>query len=106
MDESQIASDSAVCNLIVSPNKPEYSDAYDPIRSRQMNLSKPTLLGIPFDPNSSYLRGAADAPPLIREAFHCDSSNSSTESGIEPSAVSVYRRKIFDSYQRMPSGVP
>ncbi len=43
----------------------------------------PVLLGIPFDANSSYLRGAADAPPLIREAFHCDSSNSSTESGIE-----------------------
>jgi arginase len=43
----------------------------------------PVLLGIPFDANSSYLRGAAGAPPLIREAFHCDSSNSSTESGIE-----------------------
>ena len=43
----------------------------------------PVLLGIPFDANSSYLRGAADAPPLIREAFHCDSSNSSTENGIE-----------------------
>jgi len=43
----------------------------------------PVLLGIPFDANSSYLRGAADAPPLIRQALHCDSSNSSTESGIE-----------------------
>jgi arginase len=50
---------------------------------------KPTLLGIPFDANSSYLRGAADAPPLIREAFRCDSSNSSTESGIELGADSV-----------------
>src|ERR1700733_381633 len=54
-----------------------------------MDPSKPTLLGIPFDANSSYLRGAADAPPLIREAFHCDSSNSSTENGIELSAESV-----------------
>ncbi|MGA8491803.1 MAG: agmatinase [Terriglobales bacterium] len=54
-----------------------------------MNSSKPTLLGIPFDANSSYLRGAADAPPLIREAFHCDSSNSSAESGIELNAESV-----------------
>jgi len=43
----------------------------------------PALLGVPFDANSSYLRGTADAPPLIREAFHCDSSNASTESGIE-----------------------
>jgi arginase len=50
---------------------------------------KPTLLGIPFDANSSYLQGAADAPPLIREAFRCDSSNSSTESEIELGAESV-----------------
>jgi arginase len=50
---------------------------------------KPTLLGIPFDANSSYLRGAADAPPLIRDAFHCESSNSSTESGIELGSQSV-----------------
>jgi arginase len=50
---------------------------------------KPALLGIPFDANSSYLRGAADAPPLVREAFRCDSSNSSTESGIELGAESV-----------------
>ena len=53
------------------------------MRSVQMKFPKPTLLGIPFDANSSYLRGAAGAPPLIREAFRCDSSNSSTESGIE-----------------------
>lgn len=42
----------------------------------------PTLLGIPFDANSSYLRGAAEAPPLIREAVHCDSANSWTETGL------------------------
>ena len=52
-------------------------------------LRVPVLLGIPFDANSSYLRGAADAPPLIREAFHCESSNSSTESGIELDSESV-----------------
>jgi agmatinase len=49
----------------------------------------PVLLGVPFDANSSYMRGAADAPPLIREAFHCASSNSSTESGIELSSESL-----------------
>jgi agmatinase len=49
----------------------------------------PVLLGIPFDANSSYLRGAAGAPHLIRKAFHCDSSNSSTETGIELSPESV-----------------
>jgi arginase len=47
------------------------------------------LLGIPFDANSSYLRGAAGAPPLIREAFRCDSANSSTETGIELDSESL-----------------
>ena len=41
----------------------------------------PVLLGIPFDANSSYLRGTAEAPPLIREAFRSDSSNLCTEAG-------------------------
>jgi arginase len=43
----------------------------------------PTLLGIPFDAHSSYLRGAAAAPPKIREALHCDSSNMWTELGVD-----------------------
>lgn len=41
------------------------------------------LLGIPWDESSSYLRGAAGAPPLIRAAFSCESSNSSGENGVE-----------------------
>jgi arginase family enzyme len=76
--------------LIVRFNLMEWATpSISPMRSQRMNPSKPTLLGIPFDANSSYLRGAADAPPLIREAYHCDSSNSSTESGIELSAESI-----------------
>jgi len=59
------------------------------MRSLQMKPSTPTLLGIPFDANSSYLRGAAGAPPLIRAAFHCESSNSSTESALELGSESV-----------------
>src|SRR5579864_4285361 len=50
----------------------------------------PTLLGIPFDANSSYLRGSAGAPPKIREALHCDASNSCTESGIDLAAAGAY----------------
>ena len=50
----------------------------------------PTLLGIPFDANSSYLRGAAGAPAKIREALHCDASNSWTESGVDLSAPGAY----------------
>ena len=37
------------------------------------------LLGVAFDENSSYMRGAALAPQRIREAFFCDSSNQWTE---------------------------
>ena len=50
----------------------------------------PTLLGIPLDENSSYLRGAAGAPLKIREALHCDASNSWTESGVDLGSAGAY----------------
>jgi agmatinase len=58
-------------------------------------LSKPTagvpaLLGVPFDGNSSYLRGPASAPPLIREAFLSDSSNAWSETGVDLSAPGMW----------------
>jgi agmatinase len=48
------------------------------------NIKKNTvaLVGIPYDENSSYLRGAAAAPQKIREALHCGSANLYSESGI------------------------
>jgi arginase len=39
------------------------------------------LIGLPYDGSSSYLRGPADAPPLIRAALHSTHWNSWTESG-------------------------
>jgi len=39
------------------------------------------LLGLPLDEHSSYRRGAAAAPPRIRAALACDSTNLSTEDG-------------------------
>jgi arginase len=48
-------------------------------RSREI----PALLGIPFDGQSSYLRGAAEAPAKIREALGCDASNQWTETGVD-----------------------
>jgi arginase len=48
-----------------------------------VRLGAPALLGIPFDASSSYLRGAAAAPPLIREALRCDASNMWTELGVD-----------------------
>jgi arginase len=47
----------------------------------------PTLLGIPLDVNSSYLRGTAGAPAKIREALSCDASNRWTEFGVDLAAA-------------------
>lgn len=41
-----------------------------------------TLLGVPLGHNSSFLQGPAFAPPRIREAIWCGSTNSTTEEGI------------------------
>lgn len=40
----------------------------------------PTLIGVPYDAGSSFLRGAAGAPPLIRRALESPSSNRYSES--------------------------
>ncbi len=50
----------------------------------------PTLLGIPLDVNSSYLRGAAGAPAKIREALRCDASNKWTELGVDLGAAGAF----------------
>jgi len=50
----------------------------------------PVILGVPFDANSSWLRGAAGAPPIVRVAFNSDSSNSWTETGVDLSAAGTY----------------
>ena len=50
----------------------------------------PTLLGIPFDAYSSYLRGAGDAPPKIRAALACDASNQWSELGVDLGSAGVY----------------
>jgi arginase len=54
------------------------------------SMGVPTLLGIPFDGHSSFLRGAGDAPARIREALRCDASNSWTESGVDLGVAGVY----------------
>jgi agmatinase len=60
-----------------------------------------SLLGIPFDENSSYLRGSAQAPPRIVEALYCDSSNLWTENGTD------LEGKVRDAGSlQLPSGTP
>ncbi|HEX3822515.1 MAG TPA: agmatinase [Candidatus Sulfotelmatobacter sp.] len=50
----------------------------------------PVLVGIRFDAQSSYLRGAADAPPKIRETLACDASNKWTETGVDLGAAGIF----------------
>jgi len=41
------------------------------------------LLGVPHDENSSYLRGSAEGPPLIRREIFCDAYSSWSETGVD-----------------------
>ena len=47
----------------------------------------PTLLGLPYDASSSFLRGTAGAPPLIRQALHSPAGNAWTETGVDLGAA-------------------
>jgi agmatinase len=51
-------------------------------RSQGARPVEVTLLGLPTDENSTYMRGAAEAPPRIREALHAGSSNLYAENGL------------------------
>jgi arginase len=53
----------------------------------RQELSMPTLLGIRYDAGSSFLRGAAAAPPLIRDALWSPASNSWSELGVDVADV-------------------
>ncbi|CAL5331420.1 unnamed protein product [Camellia sinensis] len=46
-------------------------------------VASASLLGIPLGHNSSFLQGPAFAPPRIREAIWCGSTNATTEEGKE-----------------------
>lgn len=48
------------------------------------------LVGFCSDGNSSFLRGAAEAPPLIRAALYSDASNLWSESGIDLGGEDVF----------------
>ena len=53
----------------------------------------PTLLGLPYDASSSFLKGTAAAPPLIRQALHSPAGNPWTETGVDLGAAAVPRTK-------------
>src|SRR5690242_15552208 len=49
------------------------------------------LLGIPNDDNSSFLKGAAAAPPNIRRELWSDANNIWTETGVDLSVPGTLR---------------
>ena len=57
------------------------------------NHARLAIIGFPFDGNSSFMRGAAEAPPLIRAALYSDASNMWSESGLDLGD----RSAIFDA---------
>jgi agmatinase len=54
-----------------------------------------SLIGVPLDHNSSYLRGSAKGPLALVEALHCDSANLWTETGHDLSGI-IDHRGIID----------
>jgi arginase len=58
-------------------------------RPPSVTTGTPTLVGIPYDASSSFLRGAAAAPPLIREALVSSATNRWSERLIDTGASGV-----------------
>jgi agmatinase len=61
--------------------------------------SKIAILGFPSDENSSYLKGAAEAPALIRAALFSHASNLWTENGTDLGAGSL----LWDAGDVLPA---
>src|SRR5919107_5199393 len=55
-----------------------------------MDTGRPRLIGLPYDGSSSFLRGPAEAPPLIRTALHSLHWNTWTELGKDLSAAGAF----------------
>jgi agmatinase len=51
---------------------------------------KLALIGIRYDENSSFMKGASDAPPQIRAAFRSEAWNLTSENGTDLSGESVF----------------
>ncbi len=62
--------------------------------------SKLALIGFRYDENSSFMKGAADAPPQIRAAFRSDASNFWSETGVDLGAEGTF----FDAGDVDPVG--
>ncbi|MFN8463932.1 MAG: arginase family protein [Caldilineaceae bacterium] len=78
-----MAPDQGMKNAVLPPTSAEEGPGLDPGHSL---AGQCLVVGIPFDENSSFLRGPAQAPARIREALHCGSANLATELGVDLSA--------------------
>lgn len=67
--------------------------------SHNIELCKLGIVGFRYDENSSFMRGSADAPPLIREAFFSESSNLWSETGEDLSQPHIF----FDAGDVLPT---
>ena len=56
------------------------------VDTTQLQPDQIAIVGIPFDQQSSYLRGPALAPARIRESLFCDSANMWTENDLDLAA--------------------
>jgi len=60
------------------------------IIGKKVSNKSVVVVGVPYDDNSSFMKGPAKAPPKIREAFNSDSTNTCTESGLDLSKQSNF----------------
>jgi arginase len=63
--------------------KSSFPDRLSLRSSVTLAVNKIALIGIPWDENSSFMRGPAEAPPLIREALFSEASGFRSEDGRE-----------------------
>jgi len=60
-------------------------------KEKELHAKEITVLGVPFDRNSSFRRGAALAPQRIREALFSESTNMWTENAIDLGLMSGWQ---------------
>ena len=66
-----------------------------------MNQKQVHVIGVPWDEKSSFMRGCADAPGKIWDAFNCGSANTCSESGYD---FGVNDHFIFKGNMSISSG--
>ena len=77
-----------------------------------MSQPRPRIIGLPYDLRSSYLRGAADAPPVIRAALRSSAGNMWSEDlhdlgaeGALTDAGDVDLASASDAGERIEAGI-